>query len=363
LAAVLVVHSPLHALHDPASEVLGGMRVPMHESPDRAEAIRAALAADPTFTFTEPSDHGTDAIAAVHDPGLVDFLANVWSRYDAQREPDGPRELITDAFFLPGMVEGMGVGRMPRQSGLGSVGYWIGDTSTPIVEGTYRAARSAVDVALESVDRVLAGDERVVYGLCRPPGHHAAHRLIAGYCFFNNAAIAAHQAVEHTHGKVVVLDVDYHHGNGTQQIFYGRDDVMYVSLHGDPDRAYPYFVGYADETGAGKGAHANLNLPLPLACDDRTFLDRLDEACEAAARFRPEFAVVSLGVDTYREDPLSDLDVTQEIFGASGARVADLGLPMVVLQEGGYFGPQLGENVRLWLRGTTTPSAAGSTPG
>ncbi|MDQ1426356.1 MAG: hypothetical protein QOD72_3854 [Acidimicrobiaceae bacterium] len=339
------------------------MRVPMHESPDRAEAIRAALAADPTFTFTEPSDHGTDAIAAVHDPGLVDFLANVWSRYDAQREPDGPRELITDAFFLPGMVEGMGVGRMPRQSGLGSVGYWIGDTSTPIVEGTYRAARSAVDVALESVDRVLAGDERVVYGLCRPPGHHAAHRLIAGYCFFNNAAIAAHQAVEHTHGKVVVLDVDYHHGNGTQQIFYGRDDVMYVSLHGDPDRAYPYFVGYADETGAGKGAHANLNLPLPLACDDRTFLDRLDEACEAAARFRPEFAVVSLGVDTYREDPLSDLDVTQEIFGASGARVADLGLPMVVLQEGGYFGPQLGENVRLWLRGTTTPSAAGSTPG
>jgi acetoin utilization deacetylase AcuC-like enzyme len=164
---------------------------------------------------------------------------------------------------------------------------------------------------------------------------------------------------------VVVLDVDYHHGNGTQQIFYGRDDVMYVSLHGDPDRAYPYFVGYADETGTGKGAQANLNLPLPLACDDRTFLDRLDEACEAITRFRPELVVVSLGVDTYREDPLSDLDVSQEIFAASGARVAALGLPMVVLQEGGYFGPQLGENVRLWLRGAgaATTSGAGSTPG
>jgi acetoin utilization deacetylase AcuC-like enzyme len=360
---VLVVHSPLHALHDPASEVLNGVRIPMHESPDRAEAIRAALAADSMFTFAEPAEHGTEAIVAVHDPGLVEFLANVWTQYDAERGPDGPRELITDAFFLPALVEGMGTGRMPRRSGLGSVGYWIADTSTPIVEGTYRAARSAVDVALESLDRVLRGEERVVYGLCRPPGHHAAHRLIAGYCFFNNAAITAHEAVRRTHGKIVVLDVDYHHGNGTQQIFYGRDDVMYVSLHGDPDRAYPYFVGYADETGTGKGANANLNLPLPLACDDATFLLRVDEACEAIARFGPELVVVSLGVDTFREDPLSDLDVSQEIFAATGARVADLGLPMVMLQEGGYFGPLLGDNVRRWLRGAATASAAGSTPG
>jgi acetoin utilization deacetylase AcuC-like enzyme len=197
---------------------------------------------------------------------------------------------------------------------------------------------------------VLDGDP-VAYGLCRPPGHHASAKLYGGYCFFNNAAVAAHHVAATTGTKVVVLDVDYHHGNGTQQIFYERGDVMYVSLHGDPARAYPYAIGFADETGAGAGVGANVNLPLPERLDDEGYLVALDHACDAIEAFGATLLVVSLGLDTFIDDPICDLALTADGFEASGRRVSGLGLPTVVLQEGGYAVDDLGENARRWLVG------------
>jgi acetoin utilization deacetylase AcuC-like enzyme len=218
------------------------------------------------------------------------------------------------------------------------------------VEGTYGAARGAVDVALTAVDLVLAGAP-AAYGLCRPPGHHAPRAAYGGYCYFNNAAIAAHHIATSTGTKVTVLDVDYHHGNGTQQIFYARDDVQYVSLHGDPNRAYPYFAGYADECGAGRGLGANRNFPLPAGTDDDLFESTLAAALEAVAGFDPAVLVVSLGVDTYRDDPIADFALSTPGFGRCGALVAGLRRPTVVLQEGGYDVGTIGENVRTWLAG------------
>jgi len=202
-----------------------------------------------------------------------------------------------------------------------------------------------------SATAAVLGGAPTAYGLCRPPGHHAPAGLYGGYCFFNNAAVAAHHVVSTTGSRVAILDVDYHHGNGTQQIFYRRGDVQYVSLHGDPARAYPYVTGFAEETGSGRGAGANLNLPLPAGTDDDRYLQGLASAAEAIERFGPSVVIVSLGVDTFHNDPISDLAITTEGFRAQGELVAQLALPTVVLQEGGYDVDAIGDNVRQFLLG------------
>ena len=257
--------------------------------------------------------------------------------------------MVPDVFAIDRLRAGMGPGREPADIGA-RFGYWCYETTTPLTRTTYEAARSAVDVALTATGAVLGG-ERAAYGLCRPPGHHASHSLYGGYCFFNNAAIAAHHAAATTGTRVTVLDVDYHHGNGTQQLFYERDDVQFVSLHGDPVRAYPYHTGFAEETGSGAGAGSTLNLPLAERTAPETYLEYLDQACEAITRWSPSVLIVSLGVDTYEHDPISDLALTTEAFEQCGRRIAALGLPTVVVQEGGYADDQLGENVRRWLIG------------
>jgi acetoin utilization deacetylase AcuC-like enzyme len=280
---------------------------------------------------------------------LVEFLERAWR--DSQRRHPGTHDVVPDVFAMPGLLDG--VGPFPDRSPVDhELGRWCFETTTPITEGTFDAARSAVDIALTAAEGVLGGDG-AVYGLCRPPGHHAPTALYGGYCFFNNAAIAAHHVASSTGSKVSVLDVDYHHGNGTQQIFYRRDDVQYVSLHGDPARAYPYLSGFADETGAGAGAGANLNIPLPAGTDDEAYLDSLAIACDAIGAFGADVLIVSLGVDTFRNDPISDLAISTDGFGAQGRMVARLGLPTVVLQEGGYDVAAIGDNVRSFLLGLT----------
>jgi len=213
---------------------------------------------------------------------------------------------------------------------------------------------------LTAADLVLGG-ERAAYGLCRPPGHHAARSMAGGYCFFNNAAIAANHVASTTGSKVTVLDVDYHHGNGTQEIFYGRDDVQYVSLHGDPARAYPYIIGYADETGTGRGAGCNINIPLAARTDDDHYVEALERACESILAFGPAMIIVSLGLDTFVTDPISDLSLTADGFQRCGAVVAAMGLPTVALQEGGYDVGALGDNVRRWLIGLGAVGAIAQT--
>jgi acetoin utilization deacetylase AcuC-like enzyme len=342
-----VVYSEDHRRHAPKHEVADGRPIGIYEIPDRAETIRAALRADDGFELVEPTEHGAEPITAVHDAAMLAFLEDAWRDWrDAGEAAD---EVFPDTFPLPAYREGMGQGREPR-SPRGRIGRWCFDTATPLVEGTYAAARAAVDVALTAADLVLGG-EPAAYGLCRPPGHHAARAMFGGYCFFNNAAIAAEEVVRRTGEPVAVLDVDYHHGNGTQQIFYERGDVLYVSLHGDPDRAYPYFSGFAEETGAGAGVGATLNLPLPVRCANEEYLSNLDRGLEAIVSSGAGVVVVSLGIDTYERDPICDLALTTEAYHEAGRRLAALGVRSVVVQEGGYFVPDLGENVRAWLRG------------
>ena len=205
-------------------------------------------------------------------------------------------------------------------------------------------------VALTATDLVLYGAS-TAYGLCRPPGHHAPHAAFGGFCYFNNAAIAAQHALASGAERVTILDVDYHHGNGTQQLFWSRADVQYISLHADPARAYPYFCGFEDETGTLAGLGNNLNLPLEAGCDDSTFLRVLNRACDAIERFDPSLLIVSLGVDTYRNDPLGDFALTTASYGDQGARIAALGRPTVVVQEGGYDLATIGRNVHAFLAG------------
>ena len=347
-----VVASDRHRGHAPLAEIESSGLQPPFEHPGRADAIHDTLAADGQFEIVEPDEWGTGPIAAVHDPGLVDFLARAWAEYQV-RHP-GTHDVVPDVFAMPGLLDG--VGPFPERSLIDhELGRWCFETTTPITEGTFDAARAAVDIALTSTAAVLAG-EAAAYGLCRPPGHHAPTGLYGGYCFFNNAAIAAHHVASTTGSKVTVLDVDYHHGNGTQQIFYRRDDVQYVSLHGDPARAYPYLSGYADETGAARGAGANLNVPLPSGTDDDAYLVALGRAGEEIAAFGPSLLIVSLGVDTFHNDPISDLAITTEGFRAQGELVSQLALPTVVLQEGGYDVAAIGDNVSAFLVGMSAIS-------
>ena len=341
-----VVYTPAHHGHDPQHEVEASTIHSPWEHVGRAETIRERLAADPTFTQIAPDEWGTAPIEAVHDPALHRFLRTAWEEYQHVVGPT--RDVVPDVFFRPGLRRGMTPAVEPA-SVLGRLGWFCFETTTPLTVGTYDAARGAVDTALTATAQVLAGD-RAAYGLCRPPGHHATSTNYGGYCFFNNAAIAA-QHVAATGSRVTVLDVDYHHGNGTQEIFYDRADVQYVSLHGDPARAYPYTIGFADETGTAAGAGTNLNLPLALRTDDDAYLAALDRALGAIHDFRPEVLVVSLGLDTFVTDPICDLAVTTEGFRRCGEAVATLGLPTVVLQEGGYDVAALGDNVHAWLSG------------
>ncbi len=252
------------------------------------------------------------------------------------------------------MFEGLSaaaIGRLNEPDAVaGRAGWWGLDTANPIEPGTYRAARAAVDVALTTVDLVVSG-ENCAYGLCRPPGHHAARSMAGGYCFFNNAAIAAEAIARASGEPVAVLDLDYHHGNGTQQIFWRRGDVIYVSLHADPDRQFPFFLGRADEVGEGEGTGANLNLPLPPGTDGDGYLAALEPALAAIDATRGSAVVVSLGFDTFAQDPVGDFALTAPDYHAVGRRVADLGRRLVILQEGGLPPPDAGENARAWLRG------------
>jgi len=342
-----VVHSPLHLLHEPPFEVFSGHPGPAWEVTARAEAIREALAADPAFSLDLPAEHGLEPALAVHDPGLLRFLEEAWPAWLAANER--AEALMADTFPYPRARAGTARPPEPRAPG-GRVGYWSFDTTSPITAGTWIAARAAVDVALSAADAILAG-ESAAYGLCRPPGHHAGRTTFGGYCYLNNAAITAEHFVRAGAGRIGILDLDFHHGNGTQEIFWERGDVPYASLHGDPHRVYPYFSGHADETGEGAGAGATFNQPLPAGTDDAAYLAALDRALDWLAGRHDGILVVSLGIDTYGLDPICDFALTTPAYREAGRRVAATGSRLVVLQEGGYHLPHLGQNVRCWLRG------------
>jgi acetoin utilization deacetylase AcuC-like enzyme len=349
---VKAVHTARHRGHAPTVETYLGLPEPANEVPERAEVIVAALVADGGFEIVEPTEHGDGPILAVHDPGLLRFVAEAWPA--AAAEQIDRDFLVADTYPVRAMFEGMSgalaAARPEPIAAGGRAGWWGLDSGNPMTAGTYDAARGAVDVALTATDLVLGG-ETVAYGLCRPPGHHAARAMAGGYCFFNNAAIAAQAIVDATAEPVAILDLDVHHGNGTQQIFWLRGDVLYASLHVDPRMRYPFFLGHADEVGEGPGRGANVNFPLPEGTSDAGYLEALDRALEAIAERPGSVVIVSLGFDTYEHDPIGGLAVTTPAYHEMGRRVTALGRRRVILQEGGYHRPSLGENARAWLRG------------
>lgn len=342
-----VIQSPLQAGHEVPFEVARGRPIPPYEVSARVASILAALADDERFSLRAPDGFGPEPIVAVHEPRLLRYLERAWKEW--RQVGTTVEAIVPDTILLPGLRDGMGTAPEP-ESPSGRVGYWCFDTMTAIVEGTYPAARAAVEVALTAA-RLVADGEPLAYGLCRPPGHHAGRAMFGGYCYLNNAAIAAEWLVRRTGGPVAVLDLDVHHGNGTQQIFYEREDVLYVSLHADPATTFPYFAGYASETGSGRGRGATLNLPLPPGAGDEDYGLALEQALDRIDGSTPGPVVVSLGLDTYEEDPIGPLRLTAGAFRPIAARVAALDRPLVVLQEGGYHVPTLGRNVRSWLLG------------
>ena len=332
---MLAVYSPLHARHDGGVELYRGALVPTFETPARAEFIRAAIAGA-GYALFEPRDIPEARLERVHEAEFVDFLRGAHARWVAEGR---------QGHVLPSGFPARGLRRDRRPAGIsGSLGYFSFDASTPIGAGTWDAALAAARSAMTAAALVAAG-ERAVYALCRPPGHHAARSTYGGYCYLNNAALAAQYLCDEGCARVAVVDVDYHHGNGTQEIFWERDDVLFVSLHGDPDTEYPWFMGYADERGGGRGEGYTLNLPLPAGTGWEAYAEALDIGLEAVRRYAPESLVVSLGVDTFAADPISAFKLEGRHYPLLGERLASLGLPTVLVQEGGYAVAEIGANV------------------
>ena len=351
---VSVITSDEHRSHDPEFDIYSGSLVGRFEVPQRVDRIVQALDGA-GFATVAPTAHGMDPILRVHAPDLVEFLATAWKEYTAVI-PD-PQAVIAEMFIHAGLVEDMPVGRPPATNGYGRLGWFCFDTSSPLTEGSWPAALASVDIALSGVDRILGG-ERIVYSLCRPPGHHATRSAFGGFCFLNNAAIAAQALIDSGVSRVTVLDVDAHHGNGTQQIFYQRGDVQFVSIHMDPDQNYPWFVGRAHERGEGPGAGANLNLPLPLGTTGDRFQTDLHTGIDAVSAFDPEYVVVSLGVDPAEGDPTAGLCLSTEDFADVGRAIATIDRPMVIVQEGGYQLHRVGADVRAVLDGVCSGQAS-----
>lgn len=290
------------------------------ERPVRVGAVLEGINFTGLFDVVSPRRFGEGAVREVHAADFVNYLKAVCQKFTG-------RQPVYPYVFPIRRPE-----RRPKDLAV-RAGYYCVDTFTPLDRNAYQAARSAVDVALTAKEEILAG-RHVSYALCRPPGHHAGPRTFGGFCYFNNAAIAAQQLSKW--GKVAILDLDYHHGNGTQDIFYRRDDVLTISIHGHPAIAYPHFSGFADERGDGPGRGFNRNYPLPEGTGDAAYLTALDRAVNRIERYHPSFLVLSLGFDTLRGDPTGSFRLSAQTMEKIGSRIEKLRLPLLVVQEGGY---------------------------
>ncbi|MFL1403848.1 histone deacetylase family protein [Marinobacter sp. M1N3S26] len=335
------IYSPLHHRRTATSELDGGMLIDPHERPSRAETILGRVKDQALGEILDPEPFGVEPILRVHTPEYVEFLEHCWEEWVAAGKPGEA---------IPQFWPARGMRQRPTSDIDGKLGYYALGADTSITEGTWEAARASVDVAL-TAQKLVANGERAAFALCRPPGHHAAADLFGGYCFFNNAAIATQAFLDQGAKRVAILDVDFHHGNGTQSIFYHRNDVLTISLHGDPDLVFPHFLGYEDETGEGAGEGHNLNIVYPPGTPFSQWREGLDTVCQRIAAFRPDALVVPLGVDTFEGDPISFFKLKSEDYLAVGERLGQLGLPTLFTMEGGYDVEAIGVNVANVLKG------------
>jgi len=338
---VKVFWDPAQLLHTPRFFLQRGVVRVNFEVPARAEALLdgcRALGLHPAL----PGPLDRSALEAVHDPAYLDFLRDAPAAWNAL--PDHGPELVPNIHPSPEMLAN---GAQPSPMVVGQLGWYTADTSCPVAAETWPAAAAAAGCAVAAADAAAQGG--TAYALTRPPGHHAYPARAGGHCYLNNAAIAAQRLRDRGAARVAVLDIDSHHGNGTQGMFWDRADVLFASVHGDPRGYYPWYVGHAGERGGGAGVGCNLNLPLPSGTADAGWLDALDAALAAIQRFRADALVLSLGFDPSKDEPLGYLQVTEDGFAQAARHIATARLPAAIIQEGGYNTSTLGALLQAFL--------------
>jgi acetoin utilization deacetylase AcuC-like enzyme len=341
---MITLFSELHELHAPAFEFFRGERVPCFETPARAAFVRERLLQG-GHELRQPHADSRALLGQVHSARYLAFLENAWGDWLAQDAANATRQPFPSVWPVRTLRSDVEPANFTARLGLYSM-----DNGSPLSAGTWAAAKAGADAAA-SAAALLAEGAAAVFCCSRPPGHHAGADFMGGYCFLNNAAVAAQALRNGGAQRVAVLDVDYHHGNGTQSIFYGRADVFFVSLHGDPRTEYPFYLGHADETGEGAGQGFNFNLPLPAGSPVRAWFDALEQGCLRIAAHGAQALVVSLGLDTFEGDPISTFALQPADFHRLGRRLAALGLPTVFVLEGGYAAEALGSNAAQVIDG------------
>jgi acetoin utilization deacetylase AcuC-like enzyme len=345
-----VVWDERHRGHAPGAGIWLGVSIPGDEEPERGDALRDTLRAAGA-NLRPATDHGDEPLLRVHTAAFVAYLESAHRRWveEGHLEDPGQPMVVPYVFALPQVTSGRPV---PQPAAIRALaGLYAMDTMTLIGPGTYVAARAGVDGALTACDAVREGS-RAAYAAVRPPGHHVGSDFYGGSCYLNNAAVAAQYLRDHGLGRIAIIDIDAHHGNGTQEIFYARGDVFYGSAHVDPAHGwFPHFVGFADERGAGDGAGANRNLPLPPGADDEEWLRAVSELADEATAWEADALVVSMGVDGAAADPNSPFELTPAGYAALGATLGGMRVPTVLVQEGGYVLDTLGDLVLAVLSG------------
>jgi acetoin utilization deacetylase AcuC-like enzyme len=334
---MIAFFSPVHSAHAPEDEFYRGQRVPCFETPSRADFVHDQLVAR-GHSLRAPDVDSSAVLAQVHTGRYLNFLQTAWTQWlalDAANAQVQPFPSVWPVRTLRSDCE--------PDNFIAKLGLYAIDNGTPLVAGTWDAAKAGADAATSAAAMLVQG-ARGVFCATRPPGHHAGADFMGGYCFLNNAAIAAQALRNGGCARVAVLDVDYHHGNGTQSIFYGRSDVFFASIHGCPRTEYPFYLGHADETGAGAGLGFNLNLPLAAGSSNAAWFDALNIACQRVVRHGAQALVVSLGLDTFAGDPISKFKLLGDDFLQLGQRIAKVGLPTIFVLEGGYAAAELGVN-------------------
>jgi acetoin utilization deacetylase AcuC-like enzyme len=336
------IYNADHAKHAAQHEFFRGEKVEAFEKPSRADFVLNAVREAKLGEIVSPQSFPDAAITRVHSERYVNFIRGA---HDEHLKVGGTGDAFPSVWSIRGMRNDVEPKNFAARMGLYSF-----DSGTPLTPGTWAAARAGADCALTGA-KFLNEGERSAFVLTRPPGHHAGSDFFGGYCFLNNAAIAAQALLDKGCKRVAILDVDYHHGNGTQEIFYARDDILFVSIHADPLTDYPFFLGHADETGEGEGRGFNVNFPLPQGVSSIDWFTTLDVAIKRVADFKADAVVVSLGVDTFEGDPISHFNIATKDYPKLGAAVAKLNLPTLWVLEGGYAVAEIGTNVAATLAG------------
>jgi len=339
---MLVVFSEKHWLHAPKQELHNGIIGPPYETPDRAGMLLKELEERKSFDIIEAEEFSFEHILRIHDADYLRLLEHAWDEW---------HELGREGDALPANWAAGHMRTGPPPFNLdGRLGYYSFSGDSVITSGTWEAALASADTALTGMDLILGGIQSA-FSLCRPPGHHASVDLFGGYCYLNNAAIAAGYALHNKKERVAILDVDYHHGNGTQDIFSRRRDVLVLSIHADPLYAFPYFTGFAGQQGEDEGKGFTVNYPLSPGTMPEEWFFALDNARERVASFAPDVLIVSLGVDTYRHDPLSTFRLDTDDFTTMGKKIGHMGIPTLFVMEGGYAIKHFSTNVCNVLEG------------